>query len=75
MPAVVMPAPIWPPFLPASPPSMTGVVCVCATLKTSMPTGLPRNPKYGILKSGCSATVMSYISEFSRIISAADPPW
>ena len=31
------------------------------TLKMSMPTGVPRKPKYGILKSGCSATVMSYI--------------
>src|SRR6266571_4223128 len=70
-----IPAPICPPFWPASPPSITGVVPVAVTRKTSMPTGVPRKPKYGILKSGCSATVMSYMAEFIRTISAADPPW
>ena len=50
-----MPAPIWPPSLPARPPSITGTVPVPVTLKMSMPTGVPRKPKYGIRKSGCSA--------------------
>jgi predicted transcriptional regulator of viral defense system len=36
------PAPIWPPSLPASPPSMTGSTPCSITEKTSMPVGVPR---------------------------------
>src|ERR1022692_1950959 len=69
-----MPAPTWPPSLPARPPSMTGVIPVSFTLKMSMPTGEPRKPKYGIRKSGCSATVISYISAFIRPHPLPRPP-
>ena len=46
-----------------------------AKAKQTIPTGLPRNPKYGILKSGCSATVIPYMAEFIATISSGDPPW
>ena len=38
-----------------------------------MPTGVPRKPKYGMRKSGCSASVMAYIDSFSWPSSPSNP--
>ncbi len=39
-----------------------------------MPTGVPRKPRPGIWKAGCSASVISYMERVARTAAATSPP-
>jgi len=52
--ARTVPAPIWPPPEPAIPMSIIGKTPLSQTLKISIPVGVPRNFRKGILKIGFS---------------------
>src|SRR3954447_979071 len=58
----------------AIPVSISGRTPVSTTLRTSMPTGVPRKPRAGIRKWSLSAQVMSYIVRVARTASSALVP-
>src|SRR6185295_150398 len=51
-----------------------GVMPSSTTLRRSIPTGVPRKPRVGMVNWPCSATVISYISSVALTASWGVPP-
>src|SRR5262249_22605666 len=70
------PAPIWP--MPASRWAMPVLICgripVCATIRTSMPVGVPRKSSAGMRYATLSPSVISYIVRVNLSASDGVPP-
>ena len=63
-----------PGFLCATPVLMKGAMPLAITLRTSMPSGVPRKLSTGTVKNSCSPAVIWYISCVTLNARSAVPP-